>query len=172
VNFCLVPEVPFSLDGGHGLLDAVRARLVEREHAVIVVAEGAASRTWRPDELTRDASGNVKTPPIGAHLARAIEAAGAGWDVRPTVKLIDPSYMIRSVPAGTSDHLLCSQLAQMAAHAAMSGRTGVMIGLLRDEFVHVPLDVACRERKRIDPDGSLWQGVLSSTGQPPLVPPS
>src|SRR6185503_1276260 len=38
VNFCLVPEVPFSFDG---FMAALGARLAQRGHAVIVVAEGA-----------------------------------------------------------------------------------------------------------------------------------
>ncbi len=40
-DFVLIPEVPFALDGQHGLLEHVRQRVAERGNAVVVVAEGA-----------------------------------------------------------------------------------------------------------------------------------
>jgi len=135
---------------------------------VIVVAEGAGSELWSEDERTRDASGNVKLPSMGARLAREIDAHFQAKRSPVTVKLIDPSYLVRSVPADASDHLLCNQLAQAAAHAGMAGRTGVMIGLVRDELVHVPIEAACSARRRLDPEGPHWQSVLAATGQPPL----
>jgi 6-phosphofructokinase 1 len=165
VNFCLVPEVPFA---PQALAAAVSARLASRGHAVIVVAEGAGEESWEEDEKTHDASGNVKLPPIGPKLKSMLEADAATRGDELVVKLIDPSYMIRSTAANASDHVLCNRLARVAAHAAMAGKTGLMVAELRDEMVHVPLSIACSRRRRLDPASDTWRAVLASTGQPAL----
>jgi len=159
VNFCLVPEVPFKLEA---FLAALERRLERRGHAVVVVAEGAGSDL--PDAVVgKDASGNVKTRDVGVWLRDAIaERFGKGVNL----KYIDPSYTIRSVPANPFDAAFCSVLGQNAVHAGMSGRTDMVVGNWRNEFTHVPIPLAVRERKRIDPSGWLWRAVLASTGQP------
>ncbi|MDR2391181.1 MAG: ATP-dependent 6-phosphofructokinase, partial [Planctomycetota bacterium] len=48
VNFVLIPEVPFELDGKNGLYERLRSRLEKRGHAVIVVAEGAGQDLFIP----------------------------------------------------------------------------------------------------------------------------
>ena len=58
-------------------------------------------------------------------------------------------------------------LGQNAVHAAMAGKTGLIIGYLHDHYVHVPIDILNREKRRLDPNGSLWRAVLAATGQPP-----
>jgi 6-phosphofructokinase 1 len=170
-NFVLVPEVRFDLGGEHGLLAALERRLRERRHAVVVVAEGAGADLI-PGRATRDASGNVKPGDIGRHLAEAIPAGLRDRGLAVTLKYIDPSYDIRSVPACADDKVLCGHLAKMAAHAGLAGKTGLMIGLWNDLFVHVPLETATSSRKRLNADGLTWQSVLASTGQPPLVAPA
>ena len=45
VNYVLIPEVPFRLDGKHGLLKCLENRLSGRGHAVVVVAEGRGPST-------------------------------------------------------------------------------------------------------------------------------
>jgi 6-phosphofructokinase 1 len=166
VNFCLVPESPFTI---RGLVRAVRERLAERGHAVVVVAEGAGESLWSESERAQDASGNVKLPAIGPRLQEELARGLAEAGLPPTIKRIDPSYMIRSVVADPDDRILCIHLAQAAAHAAMSGRSALMVGLLGDSFAHVPLQQACAGRKRVDLQGELWQAVLASTGQPELT---
>jgi 6-phosphofructokinase 1 len=168
VNFCLVPEVPFALEGERGLLAALERRLSERGHAVVVVAEGCgASLVGASAE--RDASGNVRyasaDADIGPWLRDAIGAHFKRAGVPATVKYIDPSYMIRSVRASASDAVYASALARHAVHAGMAGRTDLLIGRMHRVFTHVPLALATREKKRIDPDGELWHAVLESTGQ-------
>jgi 6-phosphofructokinase 1 len=159
VNFCLVPEVPFTIDG---FLAAVERRLERRGHAVVVVAEGAGREL--PDAVVgKDASGNVKTRDVGVWLRDAI-AKRLGPDA--SLKYIDPSYTIRSVPANPFDAAFCSVLGQNAVHAAMAGRTDMVVGHWRNEFTHVPIPLAVRERKKLDPEGWLWRAVLASTGQP------
>ena len=82
------------------------------------------------------------------------------------LKYIDPSYLIRSVPASPQDNVYCSHLAQHAVHAAMAGKTGMLIGRWHMAFVHLPLDLVTGGRRRVQPEGELWHAVLAATGQP------
>jgi 6-phosphofructokinase 1 len=173
-NFCLVPEVPFDLDGPHGLLAAMEHRLRTHSHALLVVAEGCAARVFDASRGALDASGNVRyasdTLDIGPFLRDRLQAHLSAAGLAPTIKYIDPSYMIRSVPANASDGIFCDTLARNAVHAAMAGRTDVVVGRWHRVFTHLPLTVATATRKAIDPDGALWLAVTEMTGQPPLVP--
>ena len=162
VNFCLIPESPFSLDG---LLGALEQRLEERAHAVIVVAEGAGQELLAAT-AERDASGNVKYGDIGLFLRDAIKEHfdRAGREI--TLKYIDPSYIIRSQPAKTHDSALCLLLGHNAVHAGMAGRTNMVVGTWHCQITHVPIALATSARQKIDPQGWLWGSVLASTGQP------
>jgi 6-phosphofructokinase 1 len=162
VNFCLVPEVRFSLDR---FLTELSARLERRGHAVIVVAEGAGQELL-PQQHERDASGNVRHGDIGVFLRDAITKHFRGSGIPISLKYIDPSYSIRSVPATAHDSAFCLLLGHSAVHAAMSGRTDMLVGFWNHLFTHVPITAAISERKRINPEGSLWSSVLASTGQP------
>jgi 6-phosphofructokinase 1 len=165
-NFTLIPEVPFELHGEGGLLAALGRRLDERRHAVLVVAEGAGQHLFGDAATGRDASGNPKLHDIGPHLKREIVAHFEKLGRPADVKYIDPSYIIRSVPANSEDAMLCDGLARHAAHAAMAGRSGLMIGLRHGAFIHVPLPMAVAGKRRVDPEGNLWAAVLQATGQP------
>lgn len=165
-NYVLVPEVPFELDGPNGLLATLERRLEERRHALIVVAEGAGQDLLKQEEKHYDASGNVKFADIGTYLRDRIAAHfSSGWHAA-TVKYIDPSYYIRSSPANAQDSIFCSNLAQNAVHAAMSGRTKMVVGLWNNTFTHVPISAVTSQRKRLDPAGPDWLAVLETTGQP------
>ncbi|HLK12395.1 MAG TPA: ATP-dependent 6-phosphofructokinase [Candidatus Binatia bacterium] len=167
VNFCLVPEVPFGLEGRGGLLDALERRLEAKRHAVIVVAEGAGQEhARRPGPLTYDASGNVRLADVGVFLRDRIVAHFARRRTPVTVRYLDPSYAIRSLPAGATDARYCLVLGQHAVHAGMAGRTNVVIGWWNQRFVHVPIPLAVRAPRRLDPAGEEWQRVLEATGQP------
>lgn len=155
VNFTLVPELPFRLDGPGGLFAALEDRLRRRAHAVIVVAEGAG----------RDLAPGVD---IGPYLKEHIVSHFKARSFPISMKYIDPSYYIRSVPANSEDSMLCDQYARHAVHAAMAGKTGLVIGH-KNNFIHVPLAMVVGGRNRIDPEGPLWRGVISATGQPPLM---
>jgi 6-phosphofructokinase 1 len=165
VNFTLVPEVPFRLDGDGGFLKALERRIVARGHAVVVVAEGAGQELL-PRETERDASGNVKLGDIGPFLRAKIQEHFTAAGVPANVRYFDPSYIIRSVPAGTEDALLCDRLARYAVHAAMAGKTGVVIGLWYNTFIHVPIELIHGEVKRLRPESDVWRAVLAATGQP------
>jgi len=162
VNFSLVPEVPFTLER---FLAALADRLERRGHALIVVAEGAGQDLMRRiDE--RDASGNLKQGDIGLFLRDAITSHFRSRGHSITLKYIDPSYTIRSVPANAHDSAFCLLLGQSAVHAGMAGRTDMLVGFWNHRFTHVPIPLAVSERKKIDPKGALWSSVLASTGQP------
>jgi 6-phosphofructokinase 1 len=162
VNFCLIPEVPFSLST---FLDALRRRLQDRGHAVIVVGEGAG-QDLLASEAGRDASGNLRLGDIGIFLRDRIRSYFKRIDMDVSLKYIDPSYTIRSVPANPKDSAYCLLLGHNAAHAGMAGRTNMLVGYWNHEYTHVPIPLAVSRRKQIDPDERLWSDVLSCTGQP------
>lgn len=162
VNFCLIPEVPFTLEG---LFKALRERLESRRHAVIVVAEGAGQDLVRTSG-EKDASGNVRLGDIGAFLRDEILAYFKREGVKITLKYIDPSYTIRSQPANTHDSVFCLLLGHCAVHAGMTGRTNMVVGYWNGQFTHVPIPLAVSRRKHVDPQGRLWSSVLQATGQP------
>lgn len=160
VNFCLVPEVPFTLES---FLDALRERLAARGHAVVAVAEGAGQGLVSSGGY--DASGNVKLGDIGLYLRETIVAYFKAQGVPINLKYIDPSYTIRSLPANAYDSAYGLLLGYNAVHAAMSGRTNMVVGYWSGEYSHVPIPLAVYRRKTIDPAGWLWNNVLLATGQ-------
>jgi len=164
VNYVLIPEVPFKLEGPSGLLEHLRARLAQRKHAVIVVAEGAGKDLVA--EAGSDASGNKKLEDIGVFLRDKITAYFKEFNMETTLKYIDPSYTVRSVPASTQDNVYCSRLAQHAVHAAMAGKTSMVIGRWHGSYVNMPIDLVIHGRRKVDPSGELWQAVVEITGQP------
>ncbi len=162
VNYCLVPEVPFSLSV---FLDALRKRILDRGHAVIVVAEGAGQDLMENTGGT-DASGNPRLGDIGVFLKNQIAEDFERNNLDLVLKYIDPSYTIRSLPANTYDSAFCLLLGHNAVHAAMSGRTGMVVGFWNNHFTHIPIPLAVSRRKEISPDSRLWRDVLICIGQP------
>ena len=161
VNLVLVPEIPFSLERVFRYLDE---RITRKGHAVIVVAEGAGQQHAIAEGT--DESGNKRLGDIGIFLKQTITEHFISRGIAATVKYIDPSYTIRSAPATPDDSVFCFQLAGNAVHAAVSGRTKMVVGLWNGHFVHIPIQLCVKERKRIDTAGLLWQSVLDNTGQP------
>lgn len=162
VNFCLIPESPFSLQA---FLGALKKRLQERGHAVIVVAEGAG-QDFLKDTGDRDASGNIRFKDVGIFLRDEIISFFKETDMQVSMKYIDPSYTIRSVPSNASDSAFALILGQNAVHAAMTGRTNMLVGTWMNRYTHVPITLAVSRRKKIDPDGWMWASVVTATGQP------
>jgi 6-phosphofructokinase 1 len=167
-NFVLVPEVPFDMDGPAGFLSHLHRRLVNRRHALVVVAEGAGQDyLHRGDQDAQyDASGNPILGDIGRYLRNRIEKYFGEREMPVTVKYIDPGYTIRSAPANASDATYCQRLGQNAVHAAMSGRTEMMVGRVHGRQVHVPIQNVTTGRKKLNPEHPMWRAVLQSTGQP------
>jgi len=166
VNFTLIPEVPFKLEGPGGFLESLKNRVIRRTHAVVVVAEGAGQDLLQSDPAQRDASGNRKLGDIGLFLRGKIAEYFKEQRIPAVIRYFDPSYMIRSVAADSEDAILCDLYARNAAHAAMAGKTGLVIGQLHDHFIHIPIAELARSKKRLNPTSQLWRAVLAATGQP------
>lgn len=166
VNFTLIPEAPFRLEGEGGLLTLLKKRLLKRAHAVVVVAEGAGQDLLGGSSAEKDASGNVKLQDIGVFLRGKIEAYLKAEGVPLVMRYFDPSYQIRSLPANCEDAILCDRYARNAVHAAMAGKTGLVIGLMHEKYVHVPIGLLAGAKKCVNLNGELWHAVLSATGQP------
>ena len=165
VNFCLIPEMEFRLDGPSGLLAALERRFASgKTHTVVVVAEGAGQHLI-DGEVGRDASGNVLKKDIGEFLKARIAAHFKEKGQLASVKYFDPSYMIRSVPARGTDAIRCYMLARNAVHAAMSGRTNCVVGSVGDWYTLVPIKLATIERQTVILESDLWRSVMDATGQ-------
>jgi 6-phosphofructokinase 1 len=162
VNFCLVPEVPFKLEG---LLSALEERLVRQGHTVIVAAEGAGQDLLE-ETAERDASGNIRYGDIGLFLKDRIKSHFSQTGCQVELKYIDPSYTIRSLPANARDSAFCLLLGQNAVHAGLAGKTDMVVGNWNHQGAHVPISMAVSQRKKLDPEGWLWNSVLAITGQP------
>src|SRR6056297_524185 len=169
VNFVLIPEIRFDLEGQNGLLTKLEQRLQSRKHAVILVAEGAGQNFFEAEQQMYDASGNLKLHDVGRYLKEQIEDHFKQRTMEISLKYIDPSYMIRSLPANANDHVYCSFLGRDAVHAGMAGKTNMIIGYWNNFFVNVPMPLTTGESKRVDPEGKMWQTVLESTGQGALL---
>jgi 6-phosphofructokinase 1 len=165
-NFVLIPEVGFPLEGPGGFLDALQKRIAARRHAVIVVAEGAGQHLFDCESCECDASGNRKLQDIGVFLRDKIAAHFRAANIAINMKYIDPSYIIRSGPANSDDALLCDGMARHAVHAAMAGKTDVLIGLEHGQFLHIPICTAVARKKHLLPEDEFWLRVIESTGQP------
>ncbi|MGZ4982756.1 MAG: ATP-dependent 6-phosphofructokinase [Chthoniobacterales bacterium] len=163
VNFALIPEVPFKLDI---FLAALKQRMLVKSHAVIAVAEGAGQDLLKADGSERDASGNVKLKDIGPFLCEKIKSYFKAEGIPVVLRYFDPSYQVRSRPANCEDALLCDLFARHAVHAAMAGKTGLVIGFLHERFIHVPIELLATKTKRLDPASGWWRSVLAATGQP------
>lgn len=168
VNFTLIPEVPFDLDPPNGFLAALEKRILHRHHALIVVAEGAGQEFMKAEaeRLGKDQSGNQKLADVGTYLRDKVVEYFKQREIEAWVRYIDPSYYVRSVPAVSSDRMYCLQLAHNAVHAAMSGRTAMMVGYWNGALTHIPIQAAVAERKVVNPESDLWLSVLQTSGQP------
>ena len=163
VNFCLIPEIDFTLED---LLAALERRFASgKTHTVIVVAEGAGQRLIEGESAGMDASGNVLKKDIGEFLKRHITNHFKAKGVISSVKYFDPSYMIRSVPAKGTDAIRCYMLARSAVHAAMAGRTNCVVGQTAEWNTLVPISLATIERQKVNPASDLWRSVMDATGQ-------
>ncbi|MBR6145363.1 MAG: ATP-dependent 6-phosphofructokinase [Treponema sp.] len=164
-NFCLIPEVPFDMDGPNGFLAHLQERLEKRHHAVIVVAEGAGQELLTTTNQT-DASGNKKLADIGIFLRDKITEYFANKSFHINLKYIDPSYEVRASVTTANDSIYCERLGNNAVHAAMAGKTKIVIGLVHDKYVHIPITMATLKRNTVDPESSLWRDCLDATLQP------
>ena len=165
-NYVLIPEVPFPLEGEGGLLQGLERLILTQGHALIVVAEGAGQHLFVGEDVERDASGNVRYDDIGTFLRDRIKRHFAARKLELNMKYIDPSYAIRSVPANAWDRVLTDRMARSAVHAAMAGKTDILIGYWNQEIVHVPIGTVVGQKKRMPLESDMWNAVLATTEQP------
>ena len=167
-NFCLIPEVPFELDGPNGFLHHLEERIKERHHAVIIVAEGAGQELFKANDET-DASGNTKLADIGVYLRDKINEYFKQKGIHINLKYVDPSYQVRSSVTTANDSIYCERLGSYAVHAAMAGKTKMVVGLVNGKYVHIPIKMVTMKRNFVDPEGALWRDALDATRQPILM---
>lgn len=167
-NFCLIPEVPFDMDGPNGFLAHLEQRILKRKHAVIIVAEGAGQEHMQATN-EKDASGNKKLSDIGVFLCNRITEYFNNKNIHVNLKYVDPSYQVRSAVTTANDSIYCERLGNNAVHAAMAGKTKCVVGLVHDKFVIIPTEMVTRKRNTVDPEGALWRDALDATGQPILM---
>lgn len=167
-NFCLIPEVPFDLDGPNGFLTHLEQRIRDRHHAVVIVAEGAGQELLQATN-EKDASGNTKLSDIGIFLRDKVEAYFKAKGIHTNVKYVDPSYQIRSTVTTANDSIYCERLGNNAVHAAMAGKTKCVVGLVHDKYVYIPTPLVTSRRNKVDPEGALWRDALDATRQPTLM---
>jgi 6-phosphofructokinase 1 len=169
VDLCLLPEIPIILEGEKGCLPHLMRRVAQQGYAVVVVAEGAGEDILGQSS-EKDASGNKKLPKIGEFLQEQIVSHFNEQGQAVTVKYIDPSYMVRSIPANASDSLYCMQLGQNAVHGAMAGFTGFSVGLCNNRMVWLPIpELVATSPRSMNPRGRTWERVLAVTRQPNTV---
>ncbi|KAG0467330.1 hypothetical protein HPP92_018910 [Vanilla planifolia] len=169
VDCCLIPETDFYLEGKGGLFEFLDGRLRSNGHAVVVVAEGAGQRLIpRVESEQRDESGNPAFLDVGSWLKEEMKR----WRERDhpgelfTVKYIDPTYMIRAVPANAADNLYCTLLAHSSIHGAMAGFTGFVSGPVNGNYAYVSLEEVAEAKSVVDTKDHKWAWVRSVTNQP------
>jgi 6-phosphofructokinase 1 len=161
-NICLIPENVVTKETFFNLLEC---RFRTNDCVVICVAEGFGQDWMDTKDCGTDASGNKKLGDIGTYMRDLVTSwmkkhptANIG-----TVKLIDPSYMIRAVPANTSDASFCVHLATLAVHEAFRGTTDAIIVNWYRNFTVIPIKLATSLRKVVDLHGDLWRQVREVT---------
>jgi 6-phosphofructokinase 1 len=171
VDAVLVPEVPVVLHGNDGILPFLQRRVLEKGYAVVVVAEGAGQDLLEKIDETELGSGNKKLPPIAEYVRDEIQKYFLDQGLECRMKYVDPSYSVRSVPANAADSLYCIQLGQGAVYGAMAGWTGISVGRVNNRIVYIPIPQLVASSPRfMNPEGEIWQQILSTTGQPSPSP--
>ena len=166
VNICLIPEIPFNLYGENGLLDFIFKRIQIKEHCVIVVSDGA-----------RFSVKDYKTPngrpveDIGLVIKKEIIKKSEELGIEVNLKYMDPTYVVRAVPANEYDCNLCAKLAESAVHCAFAGFTNFSIGMINKRPCMIPLDKMCgKSVRKVDFNSDDYLMLLASTGQPSFYP--
>ncbi|GLJ13002.1 hypothetical protein SUGI_0203080 [Cryptomeria japonica] len=165
IDICLIPEIPFILDGPDGVLQHLHNLLSSKGSAVICVAEGAGQDLFKKNNAT-DASGNPVLADIGVHLQQQIKKHFKSIGMPADVKYIDPTYMIRAIRANAADGILCTVLGQNAVHGAFAGFSGITVGICNTHYVYLPIPEVIQYARAVDPNSRMWHRCLTSTGQP------
>ncbi|XP_039124635.1 ATP-dependent 6-phosphofructokinase 6-like isoform X3 [Dioscorea cayenensis subsp. rotundata] len=173
VDCCLIPESPFYLEGKGGLFEFIEKRLKENGHMVLVVAEGAGQELIAESMRSmnhEDASGNKLLLDVGLWLSQKIkDHFSCKGKMTINLKYIDPTYMIRAVPANASDNVYSTLLAHSALHGAMAGYTGFTVGPVNGRHAYIPFYRVTEARNNVVITDRMWARLLSSTNQPSFL---
>ncbi|KAJ7559168.1 hypothetical protein O6H91_04G072800 [Diphasiastrum complanatum] len=173
VDCCLIPEVPFYVEGEGGLYEFVQNRLRENGHVVIVVAEGAGqelmeqSMKWFGGGI--DASGNRLLLDVGLWLCQNLKDLFTRRKEVINIKYIDPTYMVRAIPSNAADNVYCTLLAHSAVHGAMAGYSGFTVGPVNARHAYIPINRVTERQRRVNTSDRMWARLLSSTNQPSFL---
>lgn len=170
VDVALLPEMDVSLPK---LLRHIKHLIDTKGHCVVVVAEGCGGTLMQVDASKKDAGGNIKLPDVGIYLKDQImDYAKKNGEREWTVKYIDPTYMIRAVPANAYDSVYCHVLAQNAVHGAMAGYTGFSCCKCDQRYVMLPFQhLTTRPPRQVNTGGRWYARMIMATEQPSLSPP-
>ena len=166
VNICLIPEIPFNLYGENGLLDFIFQRIQIKEHCVIVVSDGA--RFSVKDYKTTNGK---PVEDIGVVIKKEIIKKSEELGIEVNLKYMDPTYVVRAVPANEYDCNLCAKLAESAVHCAFAGFTNFSVGMINNKPCMIPLDKMCgKAERKVEFNSDDYLMLLASTGQPSFYP--
>ena len=166
VNICLIPEIPFNLYGDNGLLDFIFQRIQIKEHCVIVVSDGA--RFSIKDYKTQNGK---PVEDIGIVIKKEIIKKSEELGIEVNLKYMDPTYVVRAVPANEYDCNLCAKLAESAVHCAFAGFTNFSVGMINNKPCMIPLDKMCgKAERKVEFNSDDYLMLLASTGQPSFYP--
>ena len=162
VDVCLIPEIQCPIEGEGGVVAHIARVLDKKQHAVVVVAEGAGQEVLGQLGET-DASGNPVLQNFAKYLQKQIKA---NLDRPCDIKYIDPTYMVRACPTNAADAIYCSVLGQNAVHAAFCGFTGCTVGLCNGHYVYLPIEPVISRARMVDPNGRMFERLRLAINQP------
>lgn len=138
-DVCLVPEIPYSLDGIIAKLEEVKNS--GRSHSVIVVSEGVKTETGEQVSAAKNLVGEKINGGIGEYLSGALNSKYQGFQTRVT-RL---GHVQRSGNPTAFDRILAAVFAAKAVELLANGETDLMVGLSNGKIESYPLEkvVAC-----------------------------
>lgn len=133
-DVCLIPEIPYTLEGIINKLEAVKA--TGRTHAIIVVSEGIKDENGEVLSSAQNMIGEKVHGGIGDYLATLLNEKYNGFQIRCT-RL---GHIQRSGHPVFGDRIMASVLAAKAVELLDEGKTNVMVGLSHGEVAAYSLD--------------------------------
>lgn len=132
-DVCLVPEIPYSIDGIVKKLKSIKES--GRNHAVIVVSEGVHTETGEMISGAKNLVGEKINGGIGEYLSSALNAKYSGFQTRVT-KL---GHVQRAGDPTAFDRALACAFGARAVELLKAGHTEVMVGIDGDKIETYPL---------------------------------
>lgn len=138
-DVCLVPEIPYTIDGIVKKLKAIKA--TGRNHAVIVVSEGVHTESGEMVSNSKNLIGEKINGGIGEYLSSALNQKYSEFQTRVT-KL---GHVQRAGDPTAFDRALACAFGAKAVELLKAGQTGVMVALNGDKIDTYPLEEVVAE---------------------------